>query len=75
MRVALIVLGLILIGTGIAIWFGRINYPTEHDVVKVGNMSATLTRERPVPQWLGGVTALTLSVPRQPPLRCRQRAP
>ena len=59
MRVALIVLGLILIGSGIAIWFGRINYPTERDVVKVGNLSATLTRERPVPQWLGGVTALT----------------
>jgi len=59
MRVALMMLGLILIGTGVAIWFGRINYPTQHDVVKVGNMSATLTRERPVPQWLGGVTALT----------------
>ena len=59
MRVVLIVLGLILIGSGIAIWFGRISYPTEHDVVKVGNLSATLTRERPIPQWLGGVTALT----------------
>lgn len=59
MRAALIVLGLILIGAGVAIWFGRIDYPTEHDVVKVGNLSATLTRERPVPQWLGGLTALT----------------
>jgi hypothetical protein len=59
MRVALIVLGLVLIGAGAAIWFGRINYPTEHEVVKIGNMSAALTRERPVPQWLGGVTALT----------------
>jgi hypothetical protein len=59
MRVVLIVLGLILIGTGTAIWFGRIGYPTEHDVVKIGSMSATLTRERAVPQWLGAVTALT----------------
>lgn len=59
MRVVLIVLGLVLIGGGIAIWFGRISYPAEHDVVKVGNLSATLTRERPIPQWLGGVTALT----------------
>jgi hypothetical protein len=58
-RVALIVLGLVLIGAGAAIWFGLINYPSEHEVVKVGNMSAMLTRERPVPQWLGGVTALT----------------
>lgn len=59
MRVALIVLGLILVGCGVAIWFGRISYPTEHDVVKIGNLSATLTRERPIPQWLGGVTTLT----------------
>jgi hypothetical protein len=59
MRYVLIVLGLILIGAGAAIWFGQISYPTEHDTVKVGNLSATLTRERPIPQWLGGVTALT----------------
>jgi hypothetical protein len=59
MRIALIALGLILIGVGIAIGSGRIDYPTEHDVVKIGNLSATLTSERPVPQWLGGVTALT----------------
>jgi hypothetical protein len=59
MRVGLIVLGLVLIGTGVAIWFGWISYPTEHEVVKVGNLSAMLSRERPVPQWLGGVTALT----------------
>ena len=59
MRVVIIVLGLVLIGAGAAIWFGRINYPTEHQVIKVGNTSAMLTRERPVPQWLGGVTALT----------------
>ena len=59
MRYVLIVLGLILIGGGAAIWFGLISYPTEHETVKVGNLSATLTRERPIPQWLGGVTGLT----------------
>lgn len=59
MRYVLTVLGLLLIGTGIAILFGRLSYPDEHDKVKVGNYVATLTRERPIPQWLGGVTALT----------------
>jgi hypothetical protein len=59
MRIFLIVLGMALIGTGAAIWFGKISYPDEKNVVKIGSMSATLTRERPIPQWLGGVTALT----------------
>jgi hypothetical protein len=59
MRYVRIVLGLILIGASGAIWFGQISYPTEHDTVKVGTFSATLTRERPIPQWLGGTTALT----------------
>lgn len=59
MRRVLIVLGVILIGAGGAIWFGKIRYPDEHETVKVGEMKATLTRERPIPQWLGAVTALT----------------
>jgi hypothetical protein len=59
MRYVLVVLGAILIGGGVAIWFGKISYPTEHDVVTVGKLKATLTRERPIPQWLGAVTALT----------------
>jgi hypothetical protein len=58
MRYALIVLGLVLIGAGVAIWSGNVSYPDEKDVVKIGNMSATLTRERPIPQWLGGMTGL-----------------
>lgn len=59
MRHVLIVLGAVLIGIGIAIWFGKLSYPDETSIVKVGGLSATLTRERPIPQWLGAVTALT----------------
>jgi hypothetical protein len=59
MRYVLIVLGVVLIGVGAAIWLGKISYPDERSVVKVGGLSATLTRERPIPQWLGAVTALT----------------
>jgi len=59
MRYVLIVLGVVMIGGGAAIWFGRLSYPDEKEIVKVGSLSATLTRERPIPQWLGAVTALT----------------
>jgi hypothetical protein len=59
MRAAIFVIGLLLIGAGAAIGFGNFRYPDETSVVKVGNLSATLTRERPIPHWLGAVTALT----------------
>jgi len=59
MRRILIALGLLLIGAGGAIGLQLISYPTEHEIVKIGTMSASLTRERPIPLWLGGVTALT----------------
>jgi len=59
MRLVLIGLGALLIGAGAAIGLQLVHYPTEHEQVKVGNLSATLTRERPIPAWLGGVTALT----------------
>ena len=59
MRYVLILLGVVLIGVGAAICFGRISYPDRHETVKVGDYSASLTQERPIPPWLGGVTALT----------------
>jgi len=59
MRSVLILLGVILVGAGVAIWFGRFRYPDEHQVIQVAALKATLTRERPIPQWLGAVTALT----------------
>jgi len=59
MRVVFIALGVLLIGAGGAIGSQLVSYPSEHEVVKIGNMSAALTRERPIPLWLGGVTALT----------------
>ena len=59
MRYVLILLGLLLIGSGVAIWFGRISCPDRHETVTVGNYSASLTEQRPIPQWLGGMTVLT----------------
>jgi hypothetical protein len=59
MRYVIIVVGLLLIGAGVAIWFGRFHYPDEVEALKVGGFAATMTMQRPVPQWLGAVTALT----------------
>lgn len=59
MRTAIIVLGVVLIGLGAAIGFGRLSYPDEKSVVKLGSLSAVMTRQRPIPPWLGAVTALT----------------
>src|SRR5262249_24705886 len=59
MRHAIIAVGLVLIGIGVAIWFGRISYPDRHDEIKIGNQVVKLTEERPIPQWLGATTVLT----------------
>ena len=59
MRIVIFVVGMLLIGAGAAIWFRQLSYPAEHETIKVGGLSASLTRERPVPQWLGGLTVLT----------------
>lgn len=58
MRYALIVLGMLLVGFGVAILFGRLSYPDSHETVRIGEYSASLTEQRPIPQWLGGATVL-----------------
>jgi hypothetical protein len=59
MRIAIVVLGIVLVALGAAIGFGHLHYPAEQEAVRVGQFSASLTRERPIPPWLGAVTALT----------------
>lgn len=59
MRLAIIVLGVLLVALGAAIGFGHLHLPDEQEFVKVGEFTASLTRERPIPPWLGAVTALT----------------
>ena len=59
MRIAIIVLGVLLIGAGALIAFGKLSYPDQTEEVKVGAFSATLTQQRPIPVWLGAVTVLT----------------
>lgn len=58
MRGTLIVIGLILIVAGAAVWSGKLTYPHDREVIKVGDLSATVNEDRAVPQWIGGIAAL-----------------
>ena len=59
MRALIIVIGLALVACGLAIVLGHLGLPDTHEIVKIGSFTATLTRQRPIPAWLGGVTVLT----------------
>lgn len=58
MRIALIVIGVVLLVGGAAAFFGKLHYPHEKEVVKVGDLSASYSETRSVPQWAGGIAAL-----------------
>jgi len=58
MRGAMIAIGLILIVGGVAGFFGMIEYPHDKEVAKIGNISATVSQDKTVPQWAGGIAAL-----------------
>lgn len=58
MRATFMVIGLILIVGGAAGFFGVIEYPHEKEVVKIGGLSASVTQEKSVPQWIAGLAAL-----------------
>lgn len=58
MRGALIAIGLVLLIGGAAAFFGMIQYPHDKEVVKIGGLSASVSQERSVPQWIGGLAAL-----------------
>ncbi len=58
MRIALMVIGLVLLVGGVAVFLGKLDYPHDKEVLKVGNLSATVTEHRTIPQWVGGLSAL-----------------
>lgn len=58
MRIALMVIGLVLLIGGVAVFFGKIDYPHDKQVLKVGDLSATVTEHRTIPEWAGGLSAL-----------------
>ena len=58
MRGVLIAIGLLLLIAGAVAFFGVIEYPHDTHSVQVGPLSASVTHEKTVPQWLGGPAAL-----------------
>jgi hypothetical protein len=58
MRGAFIAIGLVLLIGGAAAFFGMIQYPHDKEVVKIGGLSASVSEDRTVPQWIGGLAAL-----------------
>ena len=58
MRTGLIIAGIIISALGIAGWTGQLNFNQDKQVLKVGDLSATVKQEKTVPQWIGGVAIL-----------------
>jgi hypothetical protein len=58
MRMGLIIAGIIIAALGIAAFTGKLNFNKDKEVLKIGDLSATVQQEKTVPQWLGGVAVL-----------------
>jgi hypothetical protein len=58
MRIGLIIAGLVLIIAGAAAWMGEFEYTKDKEVAKIGSLSATISTDRTVPQWAGGIAVL-----------------
>ncbi|MBA8884496.1 hypothetical protein [Dokdonella fugitiva] len=55
MRIGLVLAGVILIALGAAAFTGKLDFTHDKEVVKIGELSASVKEEKSVPQWLGGV--------------------
>lgn len=53
MRLALIVAGVIVAAAGVGVLLGKFSYKSNDEVLKLGEFSAKVEREHPVPQWAG----------------------
>lgn len=55
MRIALLLVGTVLIGLGVATLLGRFTYTRHDTVAKIGGFSATVEETETVPPWLGAL--------------------
>lgn len=58
MRSALIVIGVLIAAISIAALLGKLDFTRDKEVLKVGEISASVKQEEAVPQWLGGLGVL-----------------
>lgn len=58
MRMGMIIIGILIAALGIAAFTGQLDFTRDREVLKVGDLSATVKQEKTVPQWAGGVGVL-----------------
>ncbi len=58
MRSGFIIIGVLLVALGIAAFLGKLDFTRDKEVLKIGELSATVQKEESVPQWAGGVGVL-----------------
>ena len=50
-----LIAGILLMTLGAFIVFRGLSYGSQHSVIQVGDMKASIDAQRPVPTWVGGV--------------------
>ena len=55
MRIGLVLAGVILVALGAAAFTGNLDFTHDRQVVKIGDLSASVKEEKSVPQWLGAI--------------------
>jgi len=63
-----LIVGILLVVLGAFIVFRGLSYGSQHSVIQVGDLKASIDAQRPVPTWIGGVALVggALLI-RQPP--------
>ncbi|HET6545608.1 MAG TPA: hypothetical protein VFG55_02550 [Rhodanobacteraceae bacterium] len=55
MRTGFIIVGIIIAALGVAAFIGKFNFNQDKEVLKIGDVSASVQQEKTVPQWIGGI--------------------
>ena len=50
-----LIAGILLVTIGAFIVFRGLSYGSQHSVIQVGDMKASIDAQRPVPTWIGGI--------------------
>ncbi len=58
MRMGLIIVGVIVAALGIAALTGNLDFTRDKEVLKVGELSASVSKQETVPTWAGGIGVL-----------------
>ncbi len=58
MRIGFIIAGILFIAVGAAAFTGNLDFTQDKEVLKIGELSATVQEEKTVPQWAGGAGVL-----------------